>query len=252
MTWAPTSDEYMMGARADKVRIFAERCGVTDCIITSKGEPMMNYSLLLLMLDKFGESFPVTLQTNGLLLQKENKQWLHDRLRRMSAGGLNGLAISIDTVEGIRKVGPIWSVAKAYGLVTRAVINVTPAIAEQPWKYYVNECANNEVQQLTFRHITRPERIDTRSVAAYDAVGEIQENESVKRWHTEYHDLMQFYKTIRRLPYGARIEDVFGIAVTWFEYCVQDTSGEDDIRSLIFHQDGHLYTTWTSPASRIF
>jgi hypothetical protein len=48
------------------------------------------------------------------------------------------------------------------------------------------------------------------------------------------------------------VRDVGGIAVTFFEYCVQDSNGEDDIRSLIYNQDGHLYTTWNSPASMIF
>ncbi len=59
-------------------------------------------------------------------------------------------------------------------------------------------------------------------------------------------------RVLRKLPYGATLYDLDGIAVTHFDYCVQDDSGEDDVRSLIFLEDGHLYTAWNSPASRIF
>ena len=59
-------------------------------------------------------------------------------------------------------------------------------------------------------------------------------------------------RVIRKLPYGATIYDIGGIAVTWFDYCIQDAHGVDDIRSLIFQEDGHLYTAWDSPASILF
>ena len=57
---------------------------------------------------------------------------------------------------------------------------------------------------------------------------------------------------LRTLPYGAKLYDIYGISVTYFDYCIQDSSNEDDLRSLIFQEDGHLNTNWNSEAGRIF
>lgn len=57
---------------------------------------------------------------------------------------------------------------------------------------------------------------------------------------------------IRSLPHGAQVYDLDNLSVTYFNYCVQDSNKNDDIRSLIFQEDGHLYTSWNSKASRLF
>ncbi len=59
-------------------------------------------------------------------------------------------------------------------------------------------------------------------------------------------------RLLRRLPYGAAVYDLDGVAVSHFDYCVQDDHGPDDIRSQIFAEDGHLYMAWNSPASVLF
>jgi len=56
---------------------------------------------------------------------------------------------------------------------------------------------------------------------------------------------------IRELP-NLRIYDYKGLSVSSSDYCMQDESGADDIRSLIFMEDGHLYTNWNSKASILF
>jgi hypothetical protein len=49
---------------------------------------------------------------------------------------------------------------------------------------------------------------------------------------------------IMRLPYGATLYMVEGVSCTHFDYCIQDSNNDNDIRSLIFHEDGHLSTSW--------
>ena len=60
------------------------------------------------------------------------------------------------------------------------------------------------------------------------------------------------HHVVRKLPYGAVVYDIDGIAVTGFDYCVQDQNNNEDIRSLIFMEDGHVYTSWNSKASILF
>ncbi len=47
-----------------------------------------------------------------------------------------------------------------------------------------------------------------------------------------------------KLPYGAMLYMYDDISVTYFNYCIQDNHNENDVRSLIFHEDGHLSTSW--------
>ena len=58
-------------------------------------------------------------------------------------------------------------------------------------------------------------------------------------------------RVLRTLPYGATLYDYKGVSVTHFDYCIQDTHGEHDDRSIIFQEDGHLYSTWNSKAGLI-
>ena len=42
------------------------------------------------------------------------------------------------------------------------------------------------------------------------------------------------------------------ILVTIIDYCIQEYNNTEDIRSLIYHQDGYMYTSWDKPASILF
>ena len=57
---------------------------------------------------------------------------------------------------------------------------------------------------------------------------------------------------IRVLPFGAEVYDIGGIAVTWLDECVQERNNTNDIRSLIYQEDGHMYSSWDSLASILF
>jgi hypothetical protein len=57
---------------------------------------------------------------------------------------------------------------------------------------------------------------------------------------------------LRSLPYGAEVYDLQGVSVSFSDYCIQDDNNTEDIRSLIFQEDGHVYTSWNSKASILF
>jgi hypothetical protein len=58
---------------------------------------------------------------------------------------------------------------------------------------------------------------------------------------------------VRNLPFGASIYMIDGISATIFRHCIQENSNEDDIRSLIYYEDGHMSTSWYgSNFGRIF
>jgi hypothetical protein len=59
-------------------------------------------------------------------------------------------------------------------------------------------------------------------------------------------------KPIRVLPFGMPIYSYKDLSVAFSDYCIQDTHNPDDIRSLIYHQDGHLYTSWADKGSILF
>ena len=52
--------------------------------------------------------------------------------------------------------------------------------------------------------------------------------------------------------HGMSIYDCKGISVLFSDYCIQEQANDNDVRSIVFHEDGHLYTLWNSAASMRF
>ncbi|GAI14101.1 unnamed protein product, partial [marine sediment metagenome] len=117
-------------------------------------------------------------------------------------------------------------------------------------------CLDLNIEQLTFRVIAIPNYVEFNSAISQKTKKWIQDN--IKADDViMFLDSMESYlkgigKIIRVLPYGAILYDYRSLSVTKFDYCVQDGAKEYKIRSLIFQEDGHLYTHWNSLASRIF
>ncbi len=109
------------------------------------------------------------------------------------------------------------------------------------------------VHQLSFRHVVIPKNaVDTQR--SREAQKWIKEHKCTELYHMvkcliEYDNTK---KEIRKLPFGTTVYDIDGISVTYFDECVQSKHNIDDIRSLIYQEDGHLYTTWDSTASILF
>ncbi len=252
MTWNPLPDETQMYASIHKVKSFAERAGVTDVVLTGKGEPTLNYEFISKIMPHFKE-WPVVLQTNGTMFTEN----ISHKLRDYHIIGTDIVAVSVDDLPILThysKIG-MFKYMKSNHLIPRITVMLTPYAVRNCFEDWIDECLNIGIRQLSFREVTIPNyRMDTTlsNEAALWIEKNITTNFNVNKWIKNYYKEIKQYSTIRQLPYGAVIKDVRGISVTYFEYCVQDTHRNDDIRSLIWNQDGHLYTTWNSPASLIF
>jgi hypothetical protein len=59
-------------------------------------------------------------------------------------------------------------------------------------------------------------------------------------------------RLIRDLATGVKVYDVGGISLAISDYCIQEQDSGSNLRSLVFQEDGHLYTSWGSRASILF
>ena len=239
------SDFKLMDKKAGKVRSFAKACGVTSVSMTGKGEPCLNMKDLLGLMGYFHE-FPIELQTNGLFLSNNLNE-----LDGLSNAGLDVIAISIDKIELIGEFILLFNRAKSLNLITRITVNITDLIPKDiTIKKLVEMCKQYRIDQLSVRNIVAPNHVQESKYTKW-----IEKHGRVELYYDELsHQAVDASSShiIRELPYGAVVSDWDGIAVTTFDYCVQDSNHDYDIRSLIFQEDGHLYTSWNSKASVLF
>jgi molybdenum cofactor biosynthesis enzyme MoaA len=249
MTGYLKPNEVLFWRNMEKAKTLAKHANITSVLITGKGEPTQDIDLVLKVLRNFNE-FPTELQTNGKFLNAHTEY-----MEALSEYGLNVLAISIDNPNEILKYKPLTKEAQDLGMLVRYTLNVTDRFDDYSFKHLFSMCKEVGIDQFSFREVTVPT----------DAV-ETLESENAQRWIDKHvnHDAVEEMKDemiavlenkgrfLMSLPYGARLYDYEGISVTWFDYCVQDSNEGDDIRSLIYQEDGHMYLAWNSKASRIF
>lgn len=267
MTWAPPVDRRTWDWNLPKVVHFAKMAQVTDVIITGKGEPSLNEELAFAA-SEFRD-WPVVVQTNGKAWSKSPQD-----LNNFMVDGrplFNVIAVSIDDPEQLHEYLPLWeTIKKSPTLTTRITVMLTPEVCKLYFEKWVGLCVFFGIRGLSFREITVPSDCQNTPEAKVvaDWITKLKGNEIIEAWKKDFEakfnpkptvnemallsQLPKDPRTIRRLPYGAVIKEFEGVSVTKFEYCLQDSNGDDDIRSLVYNQDGHLYTTWSSPASMIF
>jgi MoaA/NifB/PqqE/SkfB family radical SAM enzyme len=230
----------------NKVKKFAEMCNVTSVSITGKGEPTLSNRLTNII--KYFSEFPVELQTNGIRIQEEAR--LPEVLYK---AGLNTIAFSIDSFNDIYELQETNKECCKLGIITRATINITKSVVDriESIDTLIDAAIENNFDQLSIRQVTIP-------------TANIEDDNPAVKWikeNVDPNDYEKFNKQIgkhprafkiRTLPYGSILYDIDGLSVTSFDYCIQDNSSDDDIRSLIYQGDGHLYTSWNSKASIIF
>ena len=247
MTWAPPENSLLWRGNLSLAKAFAERAGIMDVIITGKGEPTMWFDEVVRVASEFS-LFPIVLQTNGITLSRSLSL-----IKQLLC--IDVFAVSVDYPEQfVSALAPLWDAVNQKGKITRATVLLTAEVMEKSFEWWISTAQILGVRQLSFRKVTIPCNYVITPEAEKTASW-IRANidpDQVVNWVDNYQKVLCDYVVVRRLSYGARVRDVGGVAVTFFEYCVQDSNGEDDIRSLIYNQDGHLYTTWNSPASMIF
>lgn len=253
MTGYTITNWNLMIQNYPKVIKLAEAANVTNVLLTGKGEPCLNKGELCALLIWF-KDFPLELQTNG--------RWLSnniDGIREMAGYGLNVLAISVDSLEEMYQLRKVVNSCHRNGVVARITLNVTDKLRAGivELSTMINGAREMEVDQLTIRKIIAPRKL-VNTQAAYDTKDWIEKNVHPDHYvhlMKQLQDLAHDQIPVREILFDHErisVYDFDGLAVTAFEYCIQEHSGSEDIRSLIFEEDGHVYTAWNSKASILF
>lgn len=244
MTGYNIPNRTLMYRNTMKVLNISQRSDVNSLSFTSKGEILStekSIQVLQNLLLTYTNYFSCELQTNGISLNKK----LIDELFQK---GIDTIAISIDRFNDIQEFHKVFEYIKSYGITLRLTINLVNDTYLYPVSSYIQQCKNFEIDQISFRKITIPNHKFPANKKSLNTKKWIEKNISIDEQEEFLNDfnltIFQKGQKVRNLPYGAIIYDLDGISVTYFDYCIQDENGDDDIRSLIFHEDGHLSTSW--------
>lgn len=246
MTGPANYNEELFLANMSKVMKLAEHANVNSVLVTAKGEPLDNWEMAKNMAIRF-EDYPLEIQSNG-------KRFLADKNRDEVLMYYDVIALSFDSMEDLDKFKK--EELHGYDNTFRLTLIVSDNIPVN-FDEIVRKVKELGFDQLSLRNPTIPERV-------YDSKEAWKTTEWIENNTTRniYDQLINYFSAyrkedndvakVRELGFGAIIYDINGLAFTYFDYCVQDTNGGDDIRSLIYLEDGHMYTSWTYKSSKIF
>jgi sulfatase maturation enzyme AslB (radical SAM superfamily) len=230
-----------------KVQYLAKAAQVTSVLFTGKGEPTLNEEALYWLMGWF-EEMPMELQTNGVKLSKDFA--MLDHLAELH---LDTLAVSVDDLATFVNYYELFARSKELDLVTRVTLNITNKLPKDiNFEWLVNLCKETYIDQLMLRNVVVPNN----AVHSPETRKWINENVDTRMYPRLQDELKRACERdgmmLRILNFGSVVYDYKGVAVTYSDYCVQDNNNGKDIRSLIFMEDGHCYTSWNSKASILF
>ena len=246
MTGYPKPNSGKLRRNIDKTKTLARAAQVTNVMITGKGEPTLNWNTLLDIIERFQE-WPVELQTNGLLLAKHL-----DKVNTLAVYGLDVVAISIDKIEQFNDFKDLFKRIQDVGMTSRVTLNVTKMIPRTAtFNYFISICKQHNIDQFLLRNIVAPTHAQVSEYTEW-----IKENTSQAHYDKLVGEmnvcLDKFGLFLRETEFGMKIYDYRGVSITRSDYCIQDSSTVNNLRSLILMDDGHVYTNWYSKASRLF
>lgn len=240
MTWNPTPNEVLFTRNLPKALEMARLASVSSVLITSKGEPLNNISKVQ-EVARYFKTFPLEIQTNGLMS-------CSCTVKSLYLHGFNTIAISIDKYKAIDVLADIYKEANTYGINVRLTIVLTDMWDASPDEFF-KKIVNYGIKQITFRKATIPSNCLDGDIAFW-----IQNN--TKKNHNDFLDYFRRDFTpkhlVRELSFGSSVYDLRGVSVSIIDYCIQEYNNTEDIRSLIYHQDGHMYTSWDKQGSILF
>lgn len=235
-----------------KARHMAEMAQVNSIVITGKTEPLLDMPAVEKVCRVF-EDFPIEIQTNGILLNE-------NVLNSLAFYKVSVIAVSMDNIKQFNDLKDIFKFIKSKGMTVRLTVNLVNELLLSKkfssFSKYLAYCKENGVEQLSFREITIPNySIDSEESKVTQRwikknVSEVETNKFISRYEKQLKSKgMHLYD----LAFGASLYMLEGVSCTYFEYCVQDSHKEEDIRSLIYYEDGHMSSTWYgSNYGRIF
>jgi hypothetical protein len=246
MTGYVENDYPRMIRNIDKIIHVARAAEVTSVLFTGKGEPILAYRELIELAGLFN-FWPLELQTNGIGLSGGDDSLLSG----LYDAGFDVIAVSIDNRKDLDAYRELFSRIGRAGLISRITVNITDLLGEIAFSELLAYCRTNEISQLTLRRIVTPENPKDTRTADWIA----------RHAHdSDYRSLMEQARLfvseqgrlIRTLNHGVEVYDCGGVSFSYSDYCIQEHNLGDNVRSLVFLEDGHLYTSWNSPASILF
>jgi len=252
MTGYIPHDYDMVLRNIEKVKTIAKGTDVSAVLLTGKGEPLLNFSAVTEISSHF-RVFPLEIQTNGLWLSKNLMA-----IGQLKACGMDVISVSIDSIAQLYNFEALelFKTIREYGLTVRVCLNLTDKIDRaEDFKAVFDIIKSMDIDQLVVRNIMVP-NVCTNTIGAKEAARWISRNTNPARYEWWYKEFMKMVSEnkdlIRVLPHGAKVYDLDGIGVSFSDYCIQEANNTEDIRSLIFLEDGHLYTAWDKMSSRLF
>ena len=242
-----SSNPDLMLRKMRKVANTAMLAGVTSILFTGKGEPMLNSRFLYEVLPFFS-NFPCEIQTNGQILARNSKARTR-HFYSMTTLGMDIIAVSMDSPEQFETYQNLFKDIVASGLIARITVNMTNKLKD--WasgSKIISYCVDNKIRQLTFRQINTPDNVRDSKYTEW-----IKQHAWSKKHFDEFvSDVISRGYLLRDLNTGVQIYDVEGISLGVSKYCIQDYDSGYNLRSLIFQEDGYVYTSWSSAASILF
>jgi molybdenum cofactor biosynthesis enzyme MoaA len=246
MTGYVENDYAKMLRNFKKVIHVARAAEVTSVLFTGKGEPTLAWRELIELAGRFN-FWPLELQTNGIKLARGDDCLLAG----LYDAGLDVIAVSIDNREELAAYEGLFSRIRQAGLTSRITVNVTDILGDITFSHLLTYCRENAVTQLTLRRIVTPEDPKDEKTVGWIA-DHVDDNEYLSLMEQARLHVSEHGKLIRTLNHGVEVYDCDGVSFSYSDYCIQERSLGSNIRSLIFLEDGHLYTSWNSRASILF
>lgn len=237
---------------------WARSAEISFFMITSKREPILNIEAVCRMANRFRE-YTVEVQTNGIKLNRHPEY-----IDALFENGVNTIAFSIDNLRQLDRYRDMFAAVTARGMMVRICINLTDiipvAMGFADIFTEIEKAAGRKrgrktgnIRQLLFRNISIPGNI--RRGKQYQWIKAHTDPERYQCLTQEFDRLIGRENKIplRTLPFdGSHVWGHHGISVVFSDYCIQETNDTTDVRSLIYLEDGHLYTSWSDPASILF
>lgn len=251
ITNSVTTNTNLMLRNLPKVHRIIDSADVINILLTGKGEPFKNYDWIIQFCKAF-HNFPLEVQTNGIWLNSLTLSSCENVLMELYNAGLNTIAISIDLINDLWKYAPLFDQISQQNILVRICINVTNMINIGFRDIFRQVLSVGNINQLLFRNITVPRYVKKEN----KATRWIEKNVDEAMYHNIVDEFMNYENygdpPIRILPFGMPIYSCKGISIAFSDYCIQDSHGVDDLRSLIFQEDGHVYTHWADSGSILF
>jgi len=250
MTGYVKPDKALLVRNIEKVKKIANMANISSILLTGKGEPMLNFDTICYVLERFKE-FPLEIQTNGLWLSKHT-----DTIGSLKQSGLDVIAISIDHFNQMDDFKEMIKIISDLNMTCRICLNLTDKIIDVSFSSIFNTLKHYNIHQLIIRNIMVTKRVQNNkmSLAAVEWINtHVDPNRYIKMYQDFKSMIDKERDLVRLLPYGSEVYDLDGISVSFSDCCIQENNNTKDIRSLIFLEDGHVYTSWDKiPASRLF